>query len=289
MNQILLLSFFLFSWIVPGYPEQTVYPFANDPIDVVIPSVEKDLLTLHHCIRGIRENGQNIRRIIVVSKKKLTDEAEWFDEGLYPFSFRDIARALAKDDPILTEQFTQTGSRTGWYFQQLLKLYAPLVIPGISSNVLILDSDVMFLNPVSFLNPQNGALYNPGWEHHTPYFVHANRLLPGFHQFFSERYSGISHHMVFQKPVIEALLAEVEQRHNAPFWDIFCRLVEPQEISQSGASEYEIYFNYVFEHSTQVSLRFLKWKNIERMSEVPKCKKQGFHYVCLHSYHRKED
>lgn len=262
--------------------EKTVFSLSNHPIDVVIPSVEKDLLTLDLCIQGIRKNGMNIRRIIVVSKRQFTHEAEWFNEANYPFSFQDVALALAKDDPKLI----QDGGRVGWYYQQLLKLYAPLVIPGISPNVLILDSDAIFLNPVSFLNENNGGMYNHGIEYHAPYFQHAARLIPGFHKEF-ERYSGISHHMIFQKPIIEALLEEVERHHGGPFWHIFCRLVSPTDIF-AGASEYEIYFNYVFARTNQVSLRPLKWRNIHRLSDIDRCRKKRLHYVCLHSYSRKD-
>lgn len=268
------------------FAERSFFSFSNHPIDVVIPSVEKDLLTLDLCIQGIRENAANIRRIIVVSKRRLTDKAEWFNEANYPFSFQDVALALTKNKPELMELLLQKGERVGWYYQQLLKLYAPLVIPDISPNVLILDSDAIFLNRVSFLNEKNAGMYNPGAEYHPPYFHHAAQLLPGFYKRFL-RYSGISHHMLFQKPVIEALFDEVQQYHHQPFWQIFCHLVNAQSIF-SGASEYEIYFNYVFARTNQVSIRFLKWENIHKLSEISKLKKRGLHYVCLHSYARKE-
>ena len=51
------------------------YQFIKEPIDVVIPSVEKDLHTLNLCIEGIRQHGANIRRVIVVSKSKFTNKS----------------------------------------------------------------------------------------------------------------------------------------------------------------------------------------------------------------------
>jgi len=282
---VLIANFFIG---ISALAAAMVYPFSDQPIDVVIPCVEKDLTTLKLCIRGIRENGANIRRIIVISKKPLTDEAEWFDESDYPFSFQEIAAALAKNNPQVTELLLQKGARTGWYYQQLLKLYAPLVIPGISTNVLILDADVIFLHPVTFLNEKNGGLYNPGQEYHLPYFEHANRLIPGFYKCFPE-YSGISHHMIFQRAVIEALFEEVERYHDAPFWQVFCQLVDPQHLSYSGASEYEIYFNYAFARTNQISIRKLKWENIQRLSEIDKYRRQGLDYVCPHAYARIEE
>jgi hypothetical protein len=265
------------------------FAFSDHPIDVVIPCVEKDLSTLNLCIRGIRENGVNIRRIIVVSKKRLTEEAEWFNESNYPFSFQEVATALARNNPKVLKLLLKEGARTGWYYQQLLKFYAPLVISDISSNVLVLDADTIFLRPVAFLNRNGGGMYNPGQEYYSSYFEHGARLIPGFYKYFP-KYSGISHHMIFQRSVIEALLKEAEYHHdNAPFWQIFCQLVDPKHLFYSGASEYEIYFNYIFSHTNQVSIRKLKWKNIEKLSEINKFKKAGLDYVCLHTYDRVEE
>ena len=49
-------------------------------IDVVIPSHWKDADTLDLCIDGIRNNVKDVGRIIVVSKDKMTDNAEFYDE-----------------------------------------------------------------------------------------------------------------------------------------------------------------------------------------------------------------
>jgi len=70
---------------------QSIASFA---IDAVIPAHPKDLETLEYCIKGIKKNVKNIRRIIVVSKSKLTDNAEWFDEALYPFSYPEVAKLV---------------------------------------------------------------------------------------------------------------------------------------------------------------------------------------------------
>lgn len=267
--------------------EKTIFPFSNELIDVVIPSIEKDLPTLNLCIAGIKKNGRNIRRIIVVSKKRLTDKAEWYSEENFPFSFQDINKYLAKKNFKTKVKKSQNNSRTGWYYQQLLKLYAPLVIPEISANVLILDSDTIFLNPVSFLNESYAGQYNTGIEYHLPYFEHATLLIPGFYKIFPT-FSGVCHHMLFQRPVIEDLFNTVESYHAKPFWQSFCELVQTEHLLYSGASEYEIYFNYVFSRTNQVSIRPLSWLNINQINRIPFYKSKGLHYVSIHSYDRAE-
>lgn len=255
-------------------------------IDVVILATKKDIATLNLCIAGIKENGRKIRRVIVVSDEKFTDKAEWFDEKMYPFSKFEVAYYLnGQDESSASQYMSKANSRVGWYYQQLLKLYAPFVIPGISSDVLILDSDTIFFRPVEFINKQGKALYNPGSENWPPYFIHANKLLPGLKKLYPE-YSGISHHMLFQLPVLEDLFNQVEMLHQVDFWKAFCLCIDPQQLNDAGASEYEIYFNFVFAQSRQVSIRKLKWKNSGHLQSIPRHKKAGFDYVTYHSYMR---
>lgn len=261
------------------------YQFYNEPIDVVIPSTEKDLAILNLCIAGIKKNCQNIRRIIVVSETPLTDQAEWFDEQLYPFNKEKVALYLLKEDIMAARNFLRSSSRVGWYYQQLLKYYALYVIPGISSNVLILDSDTIFLNPIELMDTNFAGLYNPGFEYHQPYFVHANRLLPGLKRIYP-KYSGISHHMLFQMSVLQDLFHTVENYHKKPLWQVFCHCVDLNELQGSGASEYEIYFNFVFDRTDQVHLRPLKWANVQDFDNLESYQIQGYHYVSCHAWMR---
>lgn len=255
---------------------EAIYLFKNDPIDVVIPCTQKDLLTLELCIEKIKEHCVHVGRVIVVSAEPLTSQAEWFNEALYPFQKEEVAACLPTTVP---------PSRVGWYYQQLLKLYAPFVIPGISSNVLVLDADTLFFKPTSFLNEKYGGCYNVGSEHHLPYFRHAGRLTKNRLFRVYSRYSGICHHMLFQRPVLQELFTEVEAIQREDFWKAFCRQVDPASY-WSGASEYELYFNYVFLKTRQVSLRFLKWANITHLEEMERFEKEGYDYVSCHDYLR---
>lgn len=284
MKCFFLLFCTLFFPLHSQYLEKRHYDLRNDPIDVVIPCAAIDVEILEQCIQGAKDNFQNLRRIIIVSKEKYTDNAEWFDEANYPFSIRDIANELIPNEKDAREYF-KNGGRVGWYFQQLLKLYAPLVIPGISTNVVVLDADTIFLRPVTFLNDQNGGLYAFGTEYHPPYFRHMDRLIPGLKKVFP-RYSGICHHMLFQKDVIETLLSTIESIHQKEAWKAFCNLVDPSMLYYSGMAEYEIYFNFIFTTSDQMKIRPLKFLNVPNLYYLPKWKRQGFDYVSCHCYLR---
>ncbi|WP_068471342.1 DUF6492 family protein [Candidatus Protochlamydia phocaeensis] len=261
------------------------YQFNLEPIDVIIPSTNKDLLTLDLCINGIRANCSQVRRIIVVSAEPLTNQAEWFDERLFPFNKANLALRLLKGNEAMAQAYLNTPeNRLGWYYQQLLKLYASFVIPGLSSNVLILDSDTIFLNPVAFTNAQGAGLFNPGTEYHFPYFEHGDRLIPGFQKQFPF-YSGISHHMLFQRPILQDLFAVVESVHQKEFWKAFCDCVDLNYLF-FGAAEYELYFNFAFARTQQVEIRFLKWDNVNSIDHLAAYQAAGYHYVSCHSWMR---
>lgn len=263
------------------------YQLINEPIDVIIPAIEKDLSTLEYCIQGIKNNCLGLRRVIVVSPNRLTHNAEWFPESDYPFSKDDVARYLNRLNPIKTAQYiNKPNKRIGWYYQQLLKLYAPSVIPGISSNVLIVDADTVFFRPITFLNEKNGGNYAVGQQHHKPYFEHSNKLLPGL-KFFLKDKSGICNHMLFQKAVIDDLFFQVESIHKVEFWKAFCLCVNPGYLSCSGASEYEIYFNFAFSRTNQVKIRHLRWMNSSDLHLMEQHSQTGYDYVSYHAWLRK--
>jgi hypothetical protein len=257
------------------------FDFSSEPIDVVIPCAPKDLRTLEKCIQGIRDNGKNVRRIIVISKERLTESAEWFSEDAFPFTKKDLAVEIFRGDVAAASAFLyQPDTRIGWIFQQFLKFYAPFVIPEISSNVLILDADVVFLNPVQFMTKEGGPCFVPSTEpYHAPYFSHAARLLKGLRR-VHEQHSGIAHHMLFQKPILEDLFDLIVQEHGVEPWKALCRATDLQDITFSGLSEYEIYFNFTLLRTNQAQLRPLRWTLVHTLRIIPGYKQAGFAFIC---------
>ena len=285
-NRLFLALFFLcFNCFVQADPIKVHYDLKDDPIDVVIVSHPKDKETIEYCIEGIRENCSKVRRIIVVSSERLSDNCEWFDEKDYPFSLNDVYLAIGRGDSRRSEKFFRHHCRPpGWYFQQLLKLYAPFVIPGISSNVLIVDADTVFMNPVEFINDSLGTLFCVSHKiAKERYIRHAARLVPGYERIYPEVYS-VCHHMLFQRPILKDLFHVVESYHRKKFWKAFCSAVDLK--ARKGASEYEIYYNYALRHTDQVALRELKWANSGSLEQMSQFKAEGYHFVSFHTYMR---
>jgi hypothetical protein len=272
--------------------EKVNYSFTADPIDVVIPCTVKDRVSLELCIEGIRSYGQGVRRIIVISEEKLSDNAEWFDERRFPFRKSDIALALFQQDrSAALEYMTRCANagynRLGWIYQQLLKLYALSVIPDISSNVLVLDADVIFLKPTSFIDADGSPFLTAAGEYFSPYFDHMRRLIPWMKR--ETNYSGISHHMLMQRCVMEDLFKMIEEKHQMPAWKALCLCIEPKNVYDPCLSEYEIYFNFLLARSDQAHVRLLKWDNIGSLKHLEDYRQKDYHYIAWHSWGRSGD
>ncbi len=286
MQRWLYLCLALSSLLFAGEPpiRKVRYEFSAEPIDVVIPCAPKDAKMLPLCINGIRTYGKNIRRVIVVSSRPLTDQAEWFDEAKYPFSKNSLAKEIFHGDRKATKKFLkQKNCRIGWIFQQFLKLYAPLVIPGISSNVLVLDADVIFVRPVEFVNAQGGPLFNVANEYYPPYFEHMAKVLPGLVRVHPE-HSGVAHHMLFQRPILEDFFHLISEKHQLPAWKALCRSVDRALVRGCTLSEYEMYFNFALLRTDQATIRPLTFLDVWPLKNIEKYQARGYAYITSHNY-----
>jgi hypothetical protein len=194
------------------------------------------------------------------------------DEKIFPFNIDDLITKFGNNN------------RNGWYLQQLLKLYSGNVIPDILPNYVIIDSDTFFLKPVSFIDNNSKYIYTIGNEYHIPYFNHMNKLHPSLKRTLN--CSGISHHMIMSTEYVNELFKLVESYHNNsdPFWKIFLNNIDEKDFLTSGASEYEIYFNYVnIYHKNNIIIRQLNWTNASSLNEYNK----HCDYVSVHWYMRK--
>ena len=97
---------------------------------------------------------------------------------------------------------------------------------------------------------------------------------------YDNKKSGICHHMMFETKYVKKLFKLIETHHNDIFWKLFLKYVDITDIS--GASEYEIYFNYMLLYNRHnIRLRKLKWTNISR--KVNKINK-SLDYVSYHHW-----
>ena len=247
-------------------------------IDVVIPAHIKDKHTLNYTVIGARRYVVGVRRVIVVSRTRLTQDAEFFSEEEFAplISIKHIEYILGR------RGIYQNNSMTpfGWYFQQLIKFYAPLLIPGISDNVLVLDSDTVFFRAAYFIEPESilegrpktskpfipSTIFTVTGDKSEPQMNHMTRLLPDLRRQHGSM-SAIAHHMLFNKHILLQMMKESETAHRGlestiPFYDIVLQEIDPEAEHKKSVSEYEIYFNYFFKNYAPLTrVRHSSWCN----------------------------
>jgi hypothetical protein len=268
-------------------------------VDVVIPAHEKDSVTLGHCVRAAKKYIANVGRVIVVSRTKLTNNAEFFPESNFPFSVDHIEQII-KDHIYWWNPFTMNAPNTkGWYFAQLAKLLAPIVIPDLSNDVLVLDSDNIFTKPVTFTIDKDAAYFHVNKleeEYQEAYFNHMNCLLPGL-KLQDSRYTGIVHHQLIMRDILEDLINRVEKAHGESFHVAFMKCSDFGMGRKSAPSEFEIIFNFMLQfYKHRTILRELHWENkataVPQQLFVDQLPDEGFKefgaMVSVHSYMRKK-
>lgn len=242
-------------------------------IDAVIPVGPKDRSLVEFSVRSVRRFVEGVRTIWVVGREDpgLPDTV-FVPEDCFPFQLADVQTMLG------------TTARAGWYLQQLIKLYIPVAVPESLDRYLVTDADTIFLRRCRFVE-DGRPVFNFGTEHHAPYFEHMARLHPGLRKLFA--YSGITHCMLFDRGWVAELIAAVEAHHGGkPFWKIFLEVVDPAHKEKSGASEYEMYFNFCLKtHPGDIVVKQLRWTDTGETEGV----RPDLHdYASLHWYGRKE-
>lgn len=205
-------------------------------VDVVIcvgPSDAKDIKQL---VDNVKEKIIDLNKIYLIMPTKVLEKYQVFDfivenidENIFPFNKKYI------DDLFLCPE------RSGWYLQQLLKIYSPIVIKSLLDNFIIIDADLKFYKSINFFEDDK-ILFNISNEVWPPYLDHLNKLCSRIQ--INQKYSGVVHLMPMKRHIVEKLIEIVENEHKEVFWKVFLLLVDHKYYNHSGASEYQILFHF---------------------------------------------
>jgi hypothetical protein len=237
--------------------------------DVVVPFHKKDSLILPYCILSLKQNAKGLGKIFIVSAEDPEEEGcEWVSETAFPFTKEDVV------------SYIPDTSRTGWYFQQLLKLSVFNVIKTDKPYILISDSDCIMKKPVSFFEDGHPVFAKGLTEYTQPYFIHMNKVIPGLGRQIPE-VTGVTHHSLFSREIITELLLKIESLHKTSWWKALLINVSPDSYF-CGMAEYELYFNYCLKyHPDLYKLRPLKMEGVINFSEF---QKSSADIVALHAW-----
>lgn len=204
---------------------------SNTPLDVVIPLIERELPIFQFVVDGLRKNLYHpINKIIVLGPetKSIIDTCKTLKIDFVP---EDEVLHVKKRD--LQPYF---NARSGWWFQQFLKLHCfPLIQ---TEHYLILDADTVLLRPHIFLQ-DNKRVFNISDEFHRPYHEGHHYLMGDKTQF---PFSFVSHMMCFDKKTIQDFHQKIQHNHQKSLPEAIIKMLS--ENPHFSFSEYESFGHY---------------------------------------------
>ncbi|MEK3771955.1 DUF6492 family protein [Paenibacillus sp. FSL R5-0887] len=222
-------------------------------IDVLIPAIEKDLQTLPHVIDAVRKQVKHpIGRILIVAPKKKrmiefcrTKGCTFIDENtVLPITKKDI------------HYRSRTWERSGWLFQQLLKLNGDKLCTA--DYFLVIDADTVLITPHHFRANGKTLFYSRNWSQ-PQYFVTYRKLMG---RKVTAKSSFVTHYMLFERSQLAQMKREIEAKHQMPWYRAILHSMNRSK--QFAFSEFETYANYLYS------------KNREGM-KIQKARNKGLH------------
>ena len=210
------------------------------PIDVVIPIVRKDLDILPLCLQGVRANVSHpVKDIYIVAPHDADIKAFCEREHLCFVPETTVLQLAPADLQLhISRPGGKTVDRSGWLFQQLVKLSGNI---GTCDYYLCIDADHILLQPHTFLTADGKTVFYMSDECNTAYYKNIYRLLG--RRYFSAL-SYVDHKMLFSKQQLASLRANIEQANGGRDWKESI-VASYDRTETSGFSEFELYGDFV--------------------------------------------
>lgn len=217
--------------------------------DVVVPAHPKDFDVLRHCVRGALRYIEGLRFLHVVAAEPFVADdsrVRWVDERAAK-ALPDVAQVAA----LLAPHGDAATARTGWLYQQLMKLGAPGYISDLTSAYMVIDADVIWLRRLPCAVDAGVRFpYTLAYEHHPPYRDAYERL---FGAAPKAPFSLTAHQMTYDQVLLSEMKRDIERNHDGSWWQAYIRAMDPREASP--ISELDIYGFWVLEHHPELALR----------------------------------
>ncbi|NLL79353.1 MAG: hypothetical protein GX234_06140 [Clostridiales bacterium] len=178
------------------------------------------------------------------------------EDELYPgMTFQHVKDRIRyrTDNPAAVE-------RTGWYFQQFLKMAYSMQCK--EESYLVWDADTVPTHSVEMTDKTGRYYFDIKTEYNKAYFDTLSRLFPQLKK--KNTYSYIAEHMLFHAEIMRELISAIEGNdavEGKDFWEKILHAVAVKDIPNSGFSEFETYGTYV-EYYHADAYRTRKWKSL---------------------------
>jgi hypothetical protein len=204
-------------------------------IDILIPAIEKDLGTLPYVIDAARKQVKHpIGDIMIVAPRKRRIIELCHRKGC---KFIDENTVL----PITKQHInyrSKKWERSGWLFQQLLKLSGDKICK--SDFYLTIDADTVLIRPHIFRKGHKTVFFCRNWsqdEYYKTYFKLLKRKP-------ASRLSFVTHYMLFEKSKVKQLKHTIEANHQMTWYSAILKKIN--RTKQFAFSEFETYGNFLY-------------------------------------------
>ena len=214
-------------------------------IDVIILVTKKNLDVLKIMLPYCNSNIINMGQLRIISRKD--NEAEinricpgsFYDEDtVYPgLTYSHIQEII--------EKLGGDICKTGWYFQQFLKLAWAYQYD--EDDYIVIDADTIPLSELSFIDPNEKYVFTKKTEYNKPYFDTIDNLFGGKVKRVGN-YSFVAEHMIFSSLIVKEMLNQIMNNTNLSgdsFFEKILVAVGAHNLKESGFSEFETYGNYI--------------------------------------------
>lgn len=147
--------------------------------------------------------------------------------------------SLAKVDSII-KSLERRHTKSGWYYQQFLKMGFAMSPYCETDYYLSWDSDTIPLKEIVFFDNDGHPYFTMKSEFHKPYFNTMQRVL-SIGKLNPNSY--IAEHMMFNKYIMEEMIAKIEKANvcGETWFEKILYSLEPEDVSTFSFSEFETY------------------------------------------------
>lgn len=236
----------------------------KEMFDIVIPIAKNDIGALKHTLPYIIKQFPN-HRVKVIANGGLRTYFDAYDcisfidedEMLCGISYDSVKKCIEA-------RYPKASRRTGWYFQQFLKLGYSLVCD--KEYYLTWDSDTLPLKGLQFFDENEKPYldYLPYVIDDAAYGETINELWKNRSILPNRDFSFITEHMLFKTNIVRELISEIENNTSLAgknFGEKIINAVSLDNLNLSGFSEFETYSSFVRCRYPDVYV-LRRWKNL---------------------------
>lgn len=235
----------------------------ND-FDIIIPIAKNDVEALKNNLPYIRKLFSN-NTITIIANNSVKNEFQdypylhFVDENkmIDEMTFNSIKQ-------LIESKYPKAARRTGWYFQQFLKLgYARICK---KKYYLSWDSDTIPLNNLCFFGKDGKPYldYVDYVKEDKAYDKTIQTLWDDNSVFVNNDFSFITEHMMFSTDITKCMINEIENNAHVlgnNYAEKIINAIAIDNLNLSGFSEFETYSAYIrSKHSEEYQLR--NWRNV---------------------------